>query len=522
MTIMTTPDPASDTAAPLFSAEQLVMDYGATRALAGVDLVIEQGQVHGLLGANGAGKSTLIKIVAGLQAPTSGRIELDGKAFAPKTPGEAMRAGIRVAHQELAVVPALTVRQNLALGERFRPGATPKAYQALFEEWEIDVPLGAEIVSLAPALQTAVSLARSLVGDGRLVLLDEPTASLGPHEVAGLFRIVRRRAAEGAAVVFVSHRLGEVSQLCTHATVLRNGAVVSSGATEGLDEHQLAQLIAPSAPAAAAPGAGGAEIQLSVPTPRAESRGSVLAVSHLRLQTAVADVSLDIAPGEVLGLAGLVGAGRTEVVEALMGLRRVVDGSVELDGRPFHPRNAADAVRQGVALVPEERARQALFPARDIIFNCSASRFRRLGRGPGGWLTAARAYEKATAAAMGDLKLKAGSLKDPITSLSGGNQQKVVLGRVLSDGLRLLLLDEPTRGVDVGARRDFQTLVRRVADSGVGVLYISSELAELSFCDRVQVIVEGRTTVEAPVGPAFDEDEVTRLCFIRHSPGDRP
>ncbi|GAA0268050.1 sugar ABC transporter ATP-binding protein [Cryptosporangium japonicum] len=505
-----------------FTATGVVMDYGATRALAGVDLRLERGQVHGLLGANGAGKSTLIKIVAGLTTPTGGRIELDGEPYAPRSPRDAMRAGIRVAHQELAVVPALSVRQNLALGERFRPGASEKAYRELFDEWEIDVPLSAEMRSLAPALQTAVSLARSLAGDARLVLLDEPTASLGPHEVAGLFRIVRRRAAEGAAVVFVSHRLGEVSELCTDATVLRNGVVVSSGPTEGLDEHQLAQLIAPSVPNDAKPADDAARPPAGTGGPVAGGRTAArLEVRGLRLQTAVAGVELRIAPGEVVGLAGLVGAGRTEVVEALMGLRRIVGGTVTLDGAPYRPRNAADAVRRGVALVPEERAAHALFPARDIVFNASSSRFRRLGRGPGGWLSAPRAYERVAAEVTGDLKLKAASLKDPITSLSGGNQQKVVLARVLTDGLRLLLLDEPTRGVDVGARRDFQALVRRVADRGVGVLYISSELAELAFCDRIQVIVEGRTTVSAPVGPDFDEDELTRLCFLRHVPGDR-
>ncbi|WP_347059642.1 sugar ABC transporter ATP-binding protein [Blastococcus sp. HT6-30] len=507
---------AVEAAAPLFASHRLVMEYGATRALAGVDVIIERGQVHGLLGANGAGKSTLIKIIAGLQPPTSGRVELDGKPFLPRTPGESMRAGIRVAHQELAVVPGMSVRQNLALGQRFRGGVTEADYRALFEEWGIDVPLGTPIAQLAPALQAAVSLARSLVGNSRLILLDEPTASLGPHEVAGLFRIVRRRVAEGAAVVFVSHRLGEVSEVCTHATVLRNGSVVSSGPTTGLDEHELAELIAPSAPVTTSTADEAAASLREVS--RDTAGAAVLSVRSMQLQTAVADVSFDIAPGEVLGLAGLVGAGRTEVVEALMGLRRLLGGTIELDGRPYHPRNPADAVRRGVALVPEERAAQAIFPSRDVVFNCSSSRFRELGRGPGGWVIAPKAYERTTRTVMEDLRLKAGSLKDLITSLSGGNQQKVVLGRVLYDGLRLLLLDEPTRGVDVGARRDFQKLIRRVADSGVGVLYISSELAELSFCDRIQVMAEGRTTIEAPSGADFDEDDLTRLCFIRRTP----
>ena len=494
------------------------MDYGPTRALDGVDLTIDRGQVHGLLGANGAGKSTLIKIIAGLQGATAGTIELDGATFAPSSPGDAMRAGIRVAHQEIAVVGGLSVRQNLALGQRFRAGGSEKAYVDLFAEWGIDVPMGAAMSSLAPALQSAVSLARSLVGDAPLVLLDEPTASLGPREVEGLFRIVRRRVAEGSAVVFVSHRLGEVSELCTDATVLRNGRVVSSGPTSGMTEEQLAELIAPTVAPAAVTGTAPIIEMTTAPRTSGHRGAPVLSVSHLKLQTVVADVSLDVAAGEVVGIAGLVGAGRTELVEALMGLRRVVDGTIELDGAPFRPRNAHEAVTKGVALVPEERAAQALFPQRDIVFNCSSSRFRTLGRGRGGWRSAPARYSSETKILMDDLRLKAGSLKDPITSLSGGNQQKVVLGRVLSDGLRLLLLDEPTRGVDVGARRDFQTMIRRVADTGVGIVYISSELGELSFCDRIQVMAEGRTTVDAPTGDAFDEDELTRLCFIRRTP----
>lgn len=355
-----------------FTATGVVMDYGPTRALAGVDLRLERGQVHGLLGANGAGKSTLIKIVAGLTTPTGGRIELDGEPYAPRSPRDAMRAGIRVAHQELAVVPALSVRQNLALGERFRPGASEKAYRELFDEWEIDVPLSAEMRSLAPALQTAVSLARSLAGDARLVLLDEPTASLGPHEVAGLFRIVRRRAAEGAAVVFVSHRLGEVSELCTDATVLRNGVVVSSGPTAGLDENQLAQLIAPSG----APKDGPVEV-----THREPASGSLLDVRGLRLQTAVADVDLRIAPGEIVGLAGLVGAGRTEIVEALMGLRRIVGGTVTLDGAPYRP--ATPPTRSGAA---SRWYRRSAPPTRCSRPATSSSTPRR--RGSGAWAAA--------------------------------------------------------------------------------------------------------------------------------------
>jgi ribose transport system ATP-binding protein len=506
-----------------FRSEQIVMDYGATRALAGVDLVIGPGEVHGLLGANGAGKSSLIKIIAGLQEPTSGTMQLEGEAFAPRTPAQSMGAGVRVAHQELAVVGGLTVKQNLAMGARFRERVTDRQYAELYEEWGIPISMSTPMHELSPGLQAAVSLSRSLVGTSSFLLLDEPTASLGPREVTGLFRIIRRRAAEGAAIVFVSHRLGEVSELCEKATVLRNGRVVSSGSILGKSEHELAELIAPTLPGEAAatrphpsPGASrgaGAGAGVAGGTP-------MLRVSNLRLQTAVADVSLTVHPGEIVGIAGLVGAGRTELVEALMGLRRIVSGSIEVDGKPFRPKSPYYALRHGVALVPEERARQALFPQRNIVFNASTSRFRSLGRGIGGWRSNPRAYLETTTERMSELHLKASSLTASIMSLSGGNQQKVVLGRVLSDDVRLLLLDEPTRGVDVGARRDFQAMIRRVADRGVAIVYISSELAELRLCDRIQVMAEGVTTVTAPTGDEFDEDELTRLCFIRATPGE--
>lgn len=502
-----------------FRSEQIVMDYGVTRALSGVDLSIGAGEVHGLLGANGAGKSSLIKIIAGLQEPTSGTMHLEGKTFAPRNPAQSMGAGVRVAHQELAVVGGLTVRQNLAMGARYRERVTERQYAELFEEWGIPVSMSAPMHELSPGLQAAVSLSRSLVGTSSFLLLDEPTASLGPREVAGLFRIIRRRAAEGAGIVFVSHRLGEVGELCETATVLRNGRVVSSGSITGKSEHDLAELIAPSAPGETA------EVRARPATPtsgdgRAGGGTPMLRVSNLRLQTVVADASLTVYPGEIVGIAGLVGAGRTELVEALMGLRRIVSGSIQVDGKPFHPKSPYYALRHGVALVPEERARQALFPQRNIVFNASTSRFRSLGRGIGGWRSNPRAYLETTTQRMSELHLKASSLTASVMSLSGGNQQKVVLGRVLSDDVRLLLLDEPTRGVDVGARRDFQAMIRGVADRGVAVIYISSELAELRLCDRIQVMAEGVTTVTAPTGDEFDEDELTRLCFIRATPGE--
>jgi ribose transport system ATP-binding protein len=519
--VKATPDAAraaGDDEVPLLSVRGAVKNYGPVQALRGADLTVRRGEVHGLLGANGAGKSTLVKILAGLEKPDQGDIALDGAPFRPGTIRAAAAAGVRLAHQELAIVPALTVRQNLHLGRYVQPELADAkrreaAYLGLFEEWGLDISLDTVMRDLSPAHQATVALAKTLVGDGRLLILDEPTASLGPKEVSGLFSIVRRRVEAGAGVIFVSHRLGEVSELCDAITVLRNGQRVHDGPIEGVDEHALAELIAHDAggdrgrarKAAKAPGTGVSR----------RTGGPLLSVRGLRLQNRVTDVSFDVRPGEIVGIAGLVGAGRTEVLETLVGLRRIVSGEILLDGRAYHPRDPAGALRQGVVLVPEERLAQAIFTQQNIVFNFSSSRFRTLGGGPGGFLSSRSRYRQSAQRLAESLRLKARSLNDSIMSLSGGNQQKVVLGRATVDGLRLLLLDEPTRGVDIGARYDFQQMVRGLADQGIGVVYVSSELAELEYCDRIVVMVEGCTTVQFDNGEGFDEDELTRLCFLR-------
>jgi ribose transport system ATP-binding protein len=518
----------------------ITKSYGVVRALDGVDLDARGGEVHGLLGANGAGKSTLVKSLAGLTAPDSGSISLDGTVLTQNTMAGSFRSGIRVAHQELAVVPTMTVAQHLVLGHRLgrrQRDAQLSRSRDLFSEWGLDVKLGTYMRDIPPALQACVMLAKTLEGDGKVLVLDEPTASLGAKEVSGLFRIIERRVSEGAVVLFVSHRLAEVRELCSTVTVLRNGRRVRSSSIEGMTEEDLELLITGEAAdqqgaGSAAPMAailpddivdldpGGVGDQPSSTARKAIDRTSTpaLKVEGMRLETRVADVSFDVASGEILGIAGLVGSGRTEVLEAIMGLRPLLDGSLSLDGAPFSPRNAYSAMRAGLALVPEERARQALFIQQDIGFNFASARFRSEGGGHGGWRAAYRTYDKTSTRLSTSLRVKATGLRAGITSLSGGNQQKIVLGRFLLPGMRVLLLDEPTRGVDVGARRDFQRVIRELADQGLAIIYVSSELAELKSCDRVVVMVQGHTTVEAPTGDAFDEEDLTRLCFRPRPP----
>lgn len=503
----------------------ITKSYGVVRALDGVDLDATGGEVHGLLGANGAGKSTLVKSLAGLTAPDSGSISLDGTVLTQNTMAGSFRAGIRVAHQELAVVPTMTVAQHLILGHhlgRRERDAQLSRSRELFSEWGLDIRLGTYMRDIPPALQACVMLAKTLEGDGKVLVLDEPTASLGAKEVSGLFRIIERRVSEGATVLFVSHRLAEVRELCSTVTVLRNGRRVRSSPIEGMTEEDLELLItgeaadqhgvsaAPIAPTLPDdivdldPGQAGDQ---SNPVRRAIDRTSApaLKVEGMRLETRVADVSFEVTSGEVLGIAGLVGSGRTEVLEAIMGMRPLLDGSMSLDGAPFSPRNAYSAMQAGLALVPEERARQALFIQQDIGFNFASARFRSEGKGHGGWRAAYRTYDKTSSRLSTSLRVKATGLRAGITSLSGGNQQKIVLGRFLMPGMRVLLLDEPTRGVDVGARAEIYALIRRLAARGTAVVVVSSEIDEvLGLADRVLVLSEGRVVHS---GPADQIDE---------------
>ena len=502
------------------AVRQIVKQYGAVRALGGVDLDIKAGEVHGLLGANGAGKSTLVKILAGVTTADSGTITWNGRPLQARSIREANANGVRIAHQEMTVFPNLTVAENIAIGQSHlgRPTAeTLRRYRELFGEWGVNISMRTTLRELSPPIQATVALSKSLLGDAELIILDEPTAALSSREVDGLFRTVRRRVADGAAVIFVSHRLGEIAELCNTVTVMRNGVRVHQGAIENVTQEDLAELISAGQSSAVPPVddrlRAGARVGLSKITTN-NNAGPVLRVRSLALSHKVADVSFTVRAGEILGLAGLVGAGRTEVLEALVGLQTITSGDITLNGESYSPRKPFDAIQKGVVLVPEERAAQALFAAQDIGFNFSSGRWRTEGRGWGGWLARPLAYDRTSRTLADSLSLKYAGLRAPIMSLSGGNQQKVVLGRVMLPGLTVLLLDEPTRGVDVGARREVERIVRGLADDGVAVLYVASELRELQQCDRIVVMVEGRTTVEGPSGDDFDEDELTRLTFI--------
>ncbi len=474
---------------PLLTVRGLVKDYPGVRALDGVDFTVDAGQVHCLVGQNGAGKSTLIKCIAGLITPTEGHIEVDGSPLPTGDPTAALARGVATIYQELDLVDDLTVADNLFLGHERHRGplidrkATRDETERTLERLgHGSIPARALVGSLAPAAKQIVSIARALTRRARLLVMDEPSAVLGSHEVDTLFEVVRRLAAEGVGVVYISHRLEEVAAIGDVITVLRDGRTVASGLVAATPRAQLI---------AAMVGRQFAEAFPERDTAR-ELGAVVLRVEGLTRRPAVHGVTFELRAGEILGIAGLVGAGRTELLRLVAGVDRPEAGTVAVDGRELPPGRPDLAIRAGVGLAPEERKAQGLWPAWDLVRNVSVADLRRFRRR----VLLDRRAERAEV--RDHLRSLHTTPDDPdrfVTELSGGNQQKVVLARWLLRRCRVLLLDEPTRGVDVEAKAEIYRLVHTLAAGGLAIVLVSSELAELSgLCDRILVLADGRPT----------------------------
>jgi len=458
--------------------------FGGVHALRGADLTVFPGEVHALLGENGSGKSTLLKILSGQLQPESGQLRIGARSGFFRNANEALRNGIATVSQETTLAPDLSIAENILLGRRLvrRYGAidwraTRRKATAALDRLGLDLDAGTPVRRLRPDQAQMVEIARALSIEARVLILDEPTSSLTDDEVTALFESVRALRRDGVATIFASHRLNEVFDLCDRATTLRDGRTVGTGLLAQTTRNELISLMV------------GRSIDDTAP-PRQEEPGKpVLRVRGLSLHGAFQDVDLDVARGEIVGLAGLVGAGRTELLESLFGLHRV-RGVVEIEGSSVSYRKAADAIADRVALVPADRKRDGLVLGRSVRENllmASQSRTFRL-RVP----SASR--ELATVAAASErLQIRAHSPGAPVATLSGGNQQKVLLGKWLETDPRLLMLDEPTRGVDVGAKGEIYRLLFEARSQGVAILISSSENPELlTLCDRVVVMFRGR------------------------------
>ncbi|MER9799435.1 sugar ABC transporter ATP-binding protein [Mesorhizobium sp. M0142] len=495
---------------PLLVARDIAKAFGGTQALKGVSLDIAPGEIHGLVGANGAGKSTFIRILAGLNHPDAGRIELDGRRQEIGTPQRATELGMSFIHQELAFVPGMTVLQNIMLG-------VPKKTRFGLTDWRaiardvapiagrvgISAPLNASVKGLSTAEIWLINICRALVRKARLIVMDEPTASLAAGEAERLFAIVRDLSASGVSVLYISHRLDEILNLCTRVSVFRDGRSVAELAGDALHRPALVEAIV-----------GGA-IRDTQRTATARARGGVvLEAKNLTWVPKVRGVSLELHAGEVLGIGGLVGAGRTELARLLFGADRPDSGEMALMGRPYTPSSPAAAVQVGLGLVPEERRAEALFLSKSIAFNLSIANLDRVAFGRYLPLMNRRARTSMAGEMIRALSIKARNASTPVGRLSGGNQQKVAIGRWLQRIPKVLILDEPTRGVDIGARTEIHRLIRQQAEAGMAVLVISSEPDELpELCDRVLVMAEGRIVREL-TGLAMSRKAIVEASYV--------
>jgi ribose transport system ATP-binding protein len=495
---------------PVVEITGLTKSFGGVHALRGVDLTLLPGRVHALVGENGAGKSTLIKVLTGVYVPDAGEMLYAGAPVAFTRPADAQAAGISTVYQEVNLVPLLSVAQNVFLGREPRrfglvdTGALRRRARELVTRLGIDVDVDAPLGRLGLGVQQMVALARAVSVDARVVIMDEPTSSLEPREVETLFGVARTLAASGVAIVFVSHRLGELFALCDDVTVLRDGRTVHTGPMAELDRvglvsHMLGRAVE-DVQRRGATEFGGSHAQ--------DGAGvqPVLEVSGVEVRNRLHDVSFSVRPGEVVGLGGLLGSGRSETVKAVYGDLATTAASVRVQGRPVRTGSVARALAAGLALLSEDRKAEGIIPDLSVRDNIALAVLPRLSRA--GVVSDTR-IDAVVEVFMRRLQIKASSPRQKVRELSGGNQQKVLLARWLATEPKVFLLDEPTRGIDVGAKREVQALIDELAAQGLAVVLISSEMEELvEGSDRVVVLRDGR------VGAELDGDGLTTSALL--------
>ncbi len=494
---------------PAVRFEHVTRRFPGVLALDDVSFAIAAGSCHALCGENGAGKSTLGKILAGLQPPDTGRVLVFGAPLEAAGPPQALAAGVAIVHQELAFCENLSVAENLCLGRLPRRGpfvsrtAMRRRATAMLAAIDASLDVDRLVGDLSTAQQQLLQIAAAVGDQARIIIFDEPTSSLSQHEAEKLYTLVSRLRADGVTLIYVSHRMDEIFRLCDTITVLRDGRHISTQPAASLDEAALVEAMIGRRLGEYYPRHVGTAVG-----------GERLRVTGLSSPGRFDDVSFTVHAGEVVGLAGLVGAGRSEIARALFGLDPSATGQLAIDGRPVRPGSPAEAMRLGIALVPEDRKRQGLVLSMSALGNVTLPTLPALSR----WGFVRRAAERAVGRTFFErLRVRAPSVDALAAGLSGGNQQKLVLAKWLAAGCRLLILDEPTRGVDVGAKAEIHALIDELASSGVAVLLISSELPEvLHLSTRILVIRDGRLAGELPRADA------TQAAVMRLMAGTAP
>ncbi|HEY6334198.1 MAG TPA: sugar ABC transporter ATP-binding protein [Blastocatellia bacterium] len=468
--------------------------FGPTIALDGVSMEVREGEVHALIGENGAGKSTLMNVITGTTIPDAGRMDIDGRAYAPGSPIDATRNGIALIHQELSLFPHLTVAENILIGrEQTRFGWVDRRHNAklalniLHSFGRSDISPDATVSALPIAARQVVEICRAIAARARIILMDEPTSSLQRQDAERLFELIARMRDEGLSVVFISHFLEEVRQVADRYTVLRDGRTAGSGTLADSSDAAIITMMV------------GRAITDFFPSRMSNAGETLLEVNNLTSPPTLVDATFELRRGEILGIAGLMGSGRTEMVRALFGLDPAARGAIKIGSHvtDIQDQSAAGSIKAGIGYVSEDRQHEGLALRMSVADNITMTRLGAFSKW--GWLSAP-AQRAHSAELARQLSIKTRDQGQAVRTLSGGNQQKVAIARLLHDEIRVLLLDEPTRGIDVGSKSQIYELIAQMADSGKAVLMVSSYLPELfGMCDRLAVMSKGRLGRARPI-----------------------
>lgn len=488
----------------ILEMKNITKEFPGVKALSGVDLKVQPGTVHALMGENGAGKSTLVKCLIGIHPPTSGTILFEGREVRFRNTREALSSGISMIHQELSPVPERSVCENLWIGRLPKKGPVVDHRRlradsyALFKRLNLDVNPEEKMGNLTVAKMQMVEIAKAVSYDSKVIIMDEPTSSLTQTEVEQLFRIIEDLKARNVAVIYISHKMEEIFRIADEVTVLRDGAHIATEPASALDVDKLIALMV------------GREMTEMFPKLPSEIGETILKVENLSSGRQVRNVSFELRRGEILGMAGLVGAGRTETAEALFGLRPRTGGKVFKDGVELKIRSPEDAIKHGIALLTEDRRRQGIIGLLDITDNTVIAHLKSYG-----FPLDHKQMQQDAQTYVDKLDIKTPSINTKIQNLSGGNQQKVLVGRSLLTDPEILIVDEPTRGIDVGAKAEIHLLLSQLAQSGKAIILISSEMPEvMGMSDRILVMHEGLMTA------VLDREDFSSELILKYATTD--
>ncbi|WP_417815961.1 sugar ABC transporter ATP-binding protein [Thalassospira alkalitolerans] len=491
---------------PVLELRNISKTFPGVKALDGVELQLYPGQVTALIGENGAGKSTLVKVLTGIYAPDGGDILIDDKPVTMQAATDAKRHGISAIHQEAVMFDELTVTENIFINNQSRNmfglldwKLMRTRAKTLLEYLDVNIDPDLPLRELSVAHKHLVSFAAALSVNSNIVIMDEPTASLSHHEIQELYRLVRRLRDEGKAILFISHKFDEIFEICDRYTVFRDGQFVGAGEISDVTQDDLVAMMV------------GRTVNQIYPKIETEIGDTVMSVNGLSHPTEFDDIDFNLRKGEILGFYGLVGAGRSEVMQALFGLTPTSSGSMNLNDKPFKPRNPGDAIDLGLVYVPEDRQHQGTILTLPIFQNITLPQLGGLSRS--GFIDMAREYDVARKYAS-RLQLKAASLSENVENLSGGNQQKVVIGKWLATNPNVIIVDEPTKGIDIGSKAAVHKFMGELVAQGLSVIMVSSELPEImGMADRVIVMHEGRIVAR------FDRDDMTAEAIVTAATG---